>query len=701
MKNYFKKNQKTIWVFILIIGLYFYGTNNIPLLNRTDSRYAEIAREMITTGNYLVPQLFGTPHLHKPPLSYWFIAFGMKIFGINEFGARFFLVVFSVLSLLLIYLIAKKIFDKEKALWALILSALSPGIFFTTRVLETDIFLLFFESAAFYFYLNFQKDKREKWIYLFWTALGLGFLTKGPVAPVIPLLIIITASALKSDFSEIKPLFRIKFLLMFFVIAFPWFLYLILSNKRILSYFLIDQIYARIAGIKGVKIGHPKPFYFYFAILPILILPFYLPFLIAIIKKIKEGLNQRDIFVITWFSIPLLFFSLILTKLPTYILFSIPPMAMITAEWIEETNSKSKTLWLSFGLLPFLILLNNRIFKLSPQIDERLIKISLTAGIIFLILLFSFNFIKKTCARPMFLISWAIIYLMVINLFISFPEVLNSNKKVAKLTKGFTRKNFKIISFKQYAFQLPFYTNATPYFCQVKFEKGIFPFKKTIKCEELKQNWGKSDFLVLTFKKDLKELSEIVGDCFILAYNGKIYVVSNKPLWGTKIRWKQNVKTHKYGKLNNLFKFIKTPIKIAREKARKSVDNGFTLHDEELAVLNNRLYFEFEFIKGEKLKEIHIDPFNGKVTTDYSPKEMPEFSDSELKKLTNISKEQAKNIALNLIDGKIKEREREIENGELCYSFHIIKEKWEYEVLVNSFNGLPFKISTEQRISQP
>ncbi len=695
MKEFIKENHKIALVFLAIIILYFYGSNKMPLLNRTDSRYAEIAREMVVTGDYLIPKLMGTPHLHKPPLSYWFMALGMKIFGVNEFGVRFFLTVFAILSLLLIYLIAKELFNSKKALWALILSAISPGIFFTSRVLATDIFLLFFELSAFYFYLKFKKQKKELWICLFWLSLGLGFMTKGPVAIVIPLLILFVTSLFNRDFSDFKPFFKSKFLIFFSIIAFPWYLYLIFSDEKILKYFVIDQLYARIAGIKGTKIGHPKPFYYYFEILPVLILPYYIPFVIVLIKKIKNGFSKTELFLIVWFSLPLVFFSLILTKLPTYILFSIPPAAMITADWLEETKSKLKCLWLTSGFLPFLFLLNDKLFSLSPVIMREIMEFTIIISVM-VVTLIIIKFVKKNCFKTVFLVAWVIVYFLIVNLFISYPQILKSNKKLALITKNIGYKNIKTVCFRQYAFQLPFYTKEIPYYCDIKLEKEIAPFRKLISCKDLKTNWNNHNFMVLISKKDLIDFVNIVNDFFILAHDGKQYVVSNKPLWGIKIKWKKGIQTHNPVNLNQLLKNIKIPFKTAYQKAYATVGRGYTLHDAELAILNNRLYYEFEFIKGKEFKEIHIDAFNGKIITNEVFADKPEFTDKQLSKLTAISKKQARKTTLTLIKGKIREEEIEIENGVLCYAFHIQQHNHEYEVLINVSNGLPFKVSLEK-----
>uniref|UniRef100_UPI00235297DB ArnT family glycosyltransferase n=1 Tax=Flexistipes sinusarabici TaxID=2352 RepID=UPI00235297DB len=97
-----------LYFIILLIPAY-----NLPLFETTEARYAEVAREMMVTGNYLEPQFEGVRHFHKPPFAYWMMAAGMKIFGMNGFGVRFFGVVAAVFSVFFLYKTAG-LFFKER-----------------------------------------------------------------------------------------------------------------------------------------------------------------------------------------------------------------------------------------------------------------------------------------------------------------------------------------------------------------------------------------------------------------------------------------------------------------------------------------------------------------------------------------------------------------------------------------------------------
>jgi 4-amino-4-deoxy-L-arabinose transferase len=82
------KNTNIAFFLFLYLIILLIPTYTLPLFETTEARYAEVAREMIETGNYLEPQFEGVKHFHKPPFAYWMMAVGMKIFGINGLGVR-------------------------------------------------------------------------------------------------------------------------------------------------------------------------------------------------------------------------------------------------------------------------------------------------------------------------------------------------------------------------------------------------------------------------------------------------------------------------------------------------------------------------------------------------------------------------------------------------------------------------------------
>ena len=113
-----------VWI-VLIVGLGNYG-----LAETSEARYAEISREMFLSGDYLNPKLLGIFHFHKPPITYYITTLGYRIFGVNEFGARFFLQIAIVIQLVLVYRLANLLYkDKRIAFMAGLIYFSFPIVF--------------------------------------------------------------------------------------------------------------------------------------------------------------------------------------------------------------------------------------------------------------------------------------------------------------------------------------------------------------------------------------------------------------------------------------------------------------------------------------------------------------------------------------------------------------------------------------------
>ena len=180
--NFLVLNTKNHIYFILltifIVTLFHLGSWG--LTETSEARYAQIAKEMFETGDYIHPRKMGISHYHKPPLTYYVTALGYAIFGINEFGARFFLSVALIMQLILIYKTSLLLFnDKKTSLLTVVLYFSTPLILASIRNLTTDAYLNTFVMMAIYFWVKHLEEK--KFFILFYLSLSLGFFTKGPL----------------------------------------------------------------------------------------------------------------------------------------------------------------------------------------------------------------------------------------------------------------------------------------------------------------------------------------------------------------------------------------------------------------------------------------------------------------------------------------------------------------------------------------
>ena len=185
------------WLLPLLTVCTFFLLLGSRALNEPDEgRYSEIAREMIETGDWLVPHFWYLPHLDKPPMTYWLVAASMKLFGQNEWAARLPAALAGVSGVWAAFLLGCSIGGRRAGFWSALILQSSLLYFVMARMLTTDIFLAQFNAWAIYFFwrswlaAESGKQKAETilaWHLAGWAAIALGFLTKGPIALAIPI----------------------------------------------------------------------------------------------------------------------------------------------------------------------------------------------------------------------------------------------------------------------------------------------------------------------------------------------------------------------------------------------------------------------------------------------------------------------------------------------------------------------------------
>jgi 4-amino-4-deoxy-L-arabinose transferase-like glycosyltransferase len=314
--------------FALLINVGSYG-----LLESSDARYAEISRMMSVSGDYLNPNLLEVHHYHKPPLTYQISALGIEIFGVNPFGARFFLQVAILLQLVLVYLLTMALFDKkEMALMATMIYFSFPLVLVASRNLTTDGFLTLFVLLGLYSWVKYRKEGRIKYLYVFTISLALGFMTKGPVVFIVPVIFIYFYNKMEAPKHTFNKHHFFAWSL-FIVIGISWYLYLIINNPHFLDYFLGKQTVDRFSKN---AFGRTEPFWYFLALAPLAGLP-WLMVLPYMIKKQLERFKAKQIGMVLLLAvvIPLLFFSLssskrILYILPLYSMFAILSAYLLT-----------------------------------------------------------------------------------------------------------------------------------------------------------------------------------------------------------------------------------------------------------------------------------------------------------------------------------------------------------------------------------
>lgn len=346
---------------IVIVIFRFILLSYIPLLDKTEARYAEIARLMYDTKQWLILQIdYGVPFWSKPPLSTWLSAFSFELSGASELSGR---LPSFIIAILVIYLVTK--FFKEESLSrylpAFILLTI-PEYLIHAGVISTDSTLLFSISLAMLaFWKAIHEDKKSLWAYLFFVGIGLGLLAKGPIsvvltgAPIFFWCLLDYKNRFTLIWNKIPWVFG---LIITLVIAVPWYYFAEKETPGFLDYFLVGEHFKRFteSGWTGDKYGFAKsqPL----GMIWLFLLGFGFPWIEIILfvlwKKRKTVLKDKWVsFLLLWLFWTPIFFTMSKNVIHTYILPSTVPMALLIIHWWKEEKH-----WIKIGsVFPILTIL--------------------------------------------------------------------------------------------------------------------------------------------------------------------------------------------------------------------------------------------------------------------------------------------------------------------------------------------------------
>jgi 4-amino-4-deoxy-L-arabinose transferase-like glycosyltransferase len=312
-----------------------------PLFELDEGRNTEVAREMARGGDFVLPHLDGLPYLDKPALYFAAVALCLRAFGESEAAARLPSLLFTVGTLALVFALGRRFASSLAGAFAALALATMPLVAAYGRTVIFDSALAFFETLALYAAWRALEGgpRAGNWGALFWAALGLGALTKGPVAIVVPLLVL-GAFALAAR-ASLRPLFRRWGWPWLLVIALPWLVAVSLRRPDFPSYAFVDESLRRFTTTASARTG---PFWYF---LPIALggsAPWIAPALAGGLvawrrrSERKARAARPAVFVLAWALAPLIFFSLSESKLPGYYLPALPAYALAAALVLDRSR---------------------------------------------------------------------------------------------------------------------------------------------------------------------------------------------------------------------------------------------------------------------------------------------------------------------------------------------------------------------------
>ncbi|MEG4631431.1 glycosyltransferase family 39 protein [Microcoleus sp. AR_TQ3_B6] len=381
-----------LWLFAIAWVGFLWNLGNIGLVDETEPLFAEAARQMTVTGDWITPYFNGETRFDKPPLIYWLMAVAYRTLGVNEWAVRLPSALCAIgLTCLGFYTLSKeegrrkeeegrgdeeegKFFPTQNSKlktprlplffstpWiGAALIALNPQTIAWGRTGVSDMLLVgCMCSALLAFFLGYTLDEQReqaefstvsasrfpnKWYLTFYVLIALAILAKGPVGIVVPALIVGSFGLYLGNFRQLwREMRPVSGILIILAIALPWYILVILANGQ--TY--IDSFfgYHNFQRFTGVVNKHSAPWYFYFFVVLVGFAPWsiYLPVAIARTRfwqrsywRRQPRAAQLSLFALFWFGCIFGFFTIAVTKLPSYVLPLIPAAAiLVTLLWSD------------------------------------------------------------------------------------------------------------------------------------------------------------------------------------------------------------------------------------------------------------------------------------------------------------------------------------------------------------------------------
>ncbi len=348
-------------VFFLAYGLTpIFGGDGLGLVGADEPRYAEIAREMLARFDSahtllarlsacVTPYLYGHPWLEKPALYYWRAMFLFQDFGVHDWSARLPSATFAFIMVALIYLHMRR-FRPGGHMDATLITVTCAAIIGFSRGASTDMQMAAPLSIGLLGWYAWYETGSKFWLYDIYFFTGLATLAKGPVAPFLAFVIVAAFAFLRREWSIIPKSLWWPGVALYFAMVLPWFIAVQHQNPTFFREFFLQQNLQRFASN---RYRHMQPFWYYLVVVLISMLPWTVVAVRALIDGVRTSVAEWRLrhsraeepqpsavgdafpeFLVLWALIPVIFFSFSQSKLPGYILPSIPPMAILTGDYI-------------------------------------------------------------------------------------------------------------------------------------------------------------------------------------------------------------------------------------------------------------------------------------------------------------------------------------------------------------------------------
>ncbi|MGB8433921.1 MAG: glycosyltransferase family 39 protein, partial [Burkholderiales bacterium] len=320
---------------LLVLAIGWFATLDVrPLVRADESRYAEISREMVASGDWVTPRLNGFKYFEKPPLQYWTTALAFEAFGLSEWTARLWTALTGFLAILATWYFGNRLRGPPVGLLAAAVLA-SAQLFAALGHFNTlDMGVAAFLAIAVFAFVLAQLDTasataRRGWMLVAWAAAALATLSKGLIGPALPAAALILYVLIERDWRLLTRLHVASGALLFLAISAPWFVAVTRANPEFFHFFFIHEHLERFL----TKVhGRYQPLWYFVPILLGGLIPWTVTLFPALVRSWRSDCAVRFKplrFLVVWSATVFVFFSVSSSKLPSYILPILPALAVV------------------------------------------------------------------------------------------------------------------------------------------------------------------------------------------------------------------------------------------------------------------------------------------------------------------------------------------------------------------------------------
>ena len=341
------------WIFLLLAALVllFVGNESLFVTDSVESNYALTSKEMVLSGDWLSPQIYGKYWFDKPIFFYWLTALAYKIFGFTDFASRFFPSFMGLAGLGLIAWGGSKLYNNRSGFYSALMLLTCVEFFLISRSIITDSTLFFFMSATLlFFYLGYRDNKLHYWLIMYASS-GFATLTKGPIGFLLPGLIIVLFLISQKDWRVLKRCHLPLGLPLFLAVAVPWYymMYQVHGSAFINGFFGTHNF------LRATVSEHSRDnvIYYYTLVNDLAFFPWFPIFITALYRRFKNKdwhFEAVDKFLLIWTFTIFFFFQNMATKYITYTYPMLFPGFLLLGNYAAEKRDCLKN-WFSAGYI--------------------------------------------------------------------------------------------------------------------------------------------------------------------------------------------------------------------------------------------------------------------------------------------------------------------------------------------------------------